>query len=305
MGETGKPTLQSSDGTTSHRRICVDPRLCFDCWLGWFSFCAGLVELFFDWPCHCGDSAGCSFLLWVVLELLLYCFLYFQMLYSIQSFQDQHKVLLNDSRIETSRRELDGRHHTDSSLQRVPAGSSDAHIEELHQSVRTNRAGCRDSLAFPFFLVHSLLLLYFGRRNYYKNTSGARCNIVVCDDGMMALLKNNFAAAEMLWETIENTKGKVFKLSKLLQRTPRPSRRHLKGLSSHSVYEVFHRMLFYYHYSESIVYRIPDGIWYISTHSVFSLLILSFFFTLMLLKISALSLDRLMIAGENLRRLLT
>ena len=85
---------------------------------------------------------------------------------------------------------------------------------------------------------------------------------MVCDDGMMALLKNNFAAAEMLWETIENTKGKVFKLSKLLQRTPRPSRRHLKGLSSHSVYEVFHRMLFYYHYSESIVYRIPDGIWY-------------------------------------------
>ena len=36
---------------------------------------------------------------------------------------------------------------------------------------------------------------------------------------------------------------------------PRPSRRHLKGLKSHSVYEVFHRMLFYYHYDIGFVAR--------------------------------------------------
>jgi hypothetical protein len=92
-------------------------------------------------------------------------------------------------------------------------------------------------------------------RNYYQRTTGARCNICICDDGMMAMLKNNFAAAEMLWETIEATKGRVFKLSQLLQNVPRPSRRHLKGLSSRSVYEVFHRMLFYYHYDIGFISR--------------------------------------------------
>lgn len=92
-------------------------------------------------------------------------------------------------------------------------------------------------------------------RDYYNRSTGARCNICICDDGMMAFLKNNFAAAEMLWETIESTKGRVFKLSQLLQKVPRPSRRHLKGLSSRSVYEVFHRMLFYYHYDIGFVAR--------------------------------------------------
>jgi hypothetical protein len=92
-------------------------------------------------------------------------------------------------------------------------------------------------------------------RDYYMEHSGAKCNIVVCDDGMMAFLKDNFAAAEMLWETIEATDGKVFKLSKLLHNVPRQSRRHLKGLKTHSVYEVFHRMLFYYHYKIGFVAR--------------------------------------------------
>jgi hypothetical protein len=92
-------------------------------------------------------------------------------------------------------------------------------------------------------------------RDHYMQNTGAQCNIVVCDDGMMAFLKDNFAAAEMLWETIEATEGKVFKLSKLLQKIPRPSRRHLKGLRSHSIYEVFHRMLFYYHYQIGFVAR--------------------------------------------------
>jgi cellulose synthase/poly-beta-1,6-N-acetylglucosamine synthase-like glycosyltransferase len=93
------------------------------------------------------------------------------------------------------------------------------------------------------------------RNDYIRKSEGARCNIVICDDGMMAYLKNNFAAAEMLWETIEATKGKYFKLSQLLQKVPKPSRRHLKGLSSQSVYEVFHRMLFYYHYKIGFVAR--------------------------------------------------
>jgi len=92
-------------------------------------------------------------------------------------------------------------------------------------------------------------------RDYYIRKTGASCNIVVCDDGMMAFLSNNFAAAEMLWDTICKTKGKIFKLSQLLQKVPRPSRRHLKGLKSHSVYEVFHRMLFYYHYEIGFVAR--------------------------------------------------
>eukprot|EP00980_Cylindrotheca_fusiformis_P001391 scaffold345_cov134-Cylindrotheca_fusiformis.AAC.2 len=92
-------------------------------------------------------------------------------------------------------------------------------------------------------------------RDYYMRKSGAKCNIVICDDGIMAFLKNNFAAAEMLWETISKTNGQIFKLSQLLQKVPRPSRRHLKGLKSHSVYEVFHRMLFYYHYNIGFVAR--------------------------------------------------
>ena len=92
-------------------------------------------------------------------------------------------------------------------------------------------------------------------RDHYIQHTKAQCNIVVCDDGIMAFLKDNFAAAEMLWETIDATQGKVFKLSKLLQQVPRPSRRHLKGLRSHSIYEVFHRMLFYYHYQIGFVAR--------------------------------------------------
>ena len=64
-----------------------------------------------------------------------------------------------------------------------------------------------------------------------------------------ALLRDNFAAAEMLWKQINETSGRVFRLSKLLKHVPRASRRHLKGLRSKDVYEVFHRMLFYFHYN--------------------------------------------------------
>jgi hypothetical protein len=92
-------------------------------------------------------------------------------------------------------------------------------------------------------------------RDFYINSTGAKCNIVVCDDGMMVFLRNNFAAAEMLWETVIKSKGKILKLSRLLQTVPRPSRQHLKGLQSKSVYEVFHRMLFYYHFQIGFVAR--------------------------------------------------
>jgi hypothetical protein len=37
-------------------------------------------------------------------------------------------------------------------------------------------------------------------RDHYVKETGARCNIVVCDDGMMAMLRDNFPAAEMLWK---------------------------------------------------------------------------------------------------------
>ena len=92
-------------------------------------------------------------------------------------------------------------------------------------------------------------------RDYYRNKTNARCNIVVCDDGMMALLRDNFAAAEMLWETILESQGRVVRLSMLLQHVPRASRRHLKGLRSRDVYEVFHRMLYYYHFDIGFVAR--------------------------------------------------
>lgn len=92
-------------------------------------------------------------------------------------------------------------------------------------------------------------------RDYYQKNTGARCNIVICDDGMMAFLRDNFPAAEMLWENIVQTKGQVIKLSALLKHVPRASRRHLKGLHSKNVYEVFHRMLFYYHYKIGFVAR--------------------------------------------------
>ncbi|KAL3939477.1 MAG: hypothetical protein SGBAC_005806 [Bacillariaceae sp.] len=92
-------------------------------------------------------------------------------------------------------------------------------------------------------------------RDHYIRSTGTECNIVVCDDGMMVFLKNNFAAAEMLWETIVKTKGRILKLSRLIRTVPRPSRMHLKGLQSKSVYEVFHRMLFYYHFKVGFVAR--------------------------------------------------
>lgn len=91
--------------------------------------------------------------------------------------------------------------------------------------------------------------------DYCQWTTGANCNIVICDNAIMALLKNNFAAAEMLWEMIKLTKGRFFELSQLLQKVPCLSRCHLKGLSSCSVYKVFHQMLFYYHYDIGFVAR--------------------------------------------------
>ena len=92
-------------------------------------------------------------------------------------------------------------------------------------------------------------------RDYYQQHTKAKCNIVICDDGMMAFLKNNFPAAEMLWNTINSTDGRVLKLSKLLKHVAPASRKHLKGLRGRDIYEVFHRMLFYYHYDIGFVAR--------------------------------------------------
>jgi len=68
-------------------------------------------------------------------------------------------------------------------------------------------------------------------------------------------VRDNFPAAEMLWENIVKTQGRVLKLSKLLSNAPRASRQHLKGLKSKHVYEVFHRMLYYYHHDIGFVAR--------------------------------------------------
>ena len=92
-------------------------------------------------------------------------------------------------------------------------------------------------------------------RDYYMLKSRARCNIVVCDDGMMAFLRDNFAAAEMLWDAVQKTNGRIVKLSHLLKKVPKAARSHLRGMRSHNVYEVFHRMLFYYHYKIGFVAR--------------------------------------------------
>lgn len=92
-------------------------------------------------------------------------------------------------------------------------------------------------------------------RDHYISHSQAACNIVVCDDGIMAYLNDNFPAAEMLWENVVETKGKVVRLSQILKRIPRVARRHLKGLRSKNIYEVFHRMLFYYHFQIGWVSR--------------------------------------------------
>lgn len=103
-------------------------------------------------------------------------------------------------------------------------------------------------------LMPTLRSCIAARENYIKTTD-AGCNIVICDDGMMAMLRDNFPAAEMLWKNILETQGRVLKLSKLLQYVPRASRFHLKGMRSRDVYEVFHRMLYYYHYDIGFVAR--------------------------------------------------
>ena len=69
------------------------------------------------------------------------------------------------------------------------------------------------------------------------------------------MLRDNFPAAEMLWESILESEGRTIRLSQLLKHVPRASRRHLKGLRSKDVYEVFHRMLFYYHFDIGFVAR--------------------------------------------------
>jgi len=91
-------------------------------------------------------------------------------------------------------------------------------------------------------------------RAHYESNTGASCNIVVCDDGMMSFLRDNFSAAEMLWENVNDSKGRV-PIKLLLQRIPRAARRHLSGLRSKNIKEVFNRMLFYYHNKIGFVAR--------------------------------------------------
>ena len=83
-------------------------------------------------------------------------------------------------------------------------------------------------------------------RDHHETKSGAQCNIVVCNDGIMVYLKNNFAAAEMLWDNVEQTQARISDVNVLLKRVPRVARLHLRGLDSKSIVEVFNRMLFYY-----------------------------------------------------------
>mmetsp|Transcript_22379 Transcript_22379/g.62154 ORF Transcript_22379/g.62154 Transcript_22379/m.62154 type:complete len:790 (-) Transcript_22379:1563-3932(-) len=93
------------------------------------------------------------------------------------------------------------------------------------------------------------------RDHYIENSQGAHCNVVVCDDGLMAFLQNNFAAAEMLWDAILKSRGRIIKLSKLIKSIPRASQTHLRGMRSKNVYEAFYRLLFYYHYNIGFVAR--------------------------------------------------
>jgi cellulose synthase/poly-beta-1,6-N-acetylglucosamine synthase-like glycosyltransferase len=105
-------------------------------------------------------------------------------------------------------------------------------------------------------LMPTLRSCIVARDHYNRYTHGtARCNIVMCDDGMMAYLNNNFPAAEMLWNTIRQTNGRLVRLSQLLKHVDRTSRMHLKGLRSKHVYEVFHRMLYFYHHDIGFVAR--------------------------------------------------
>lgn len=107
-------------------------------------------------------------------------------------------------------------------------------------------------------LVPTLKSCVLARAHYTRNTE-AQCNIVVCDDGLMTLLRDNFAAAELLWENICRTKGRTIRLSNLLKGLSRPVRKHLKGLRSKAVHEAFLRLLFYYHYKIGFVARSALG----------------------------------------------
>mmetsp|Transcript_26273 Transcript_26273/g.37335 ORF Transcript_26273/g.37335 Transcript_26273/m.37335 type:complete len:926 (-) Transcript_26273:55-2832(-) len=92
-------------------------------------------------------------------------------------------------------------------------------------------------------------------RDHYRNNTATSCNIVVCDDGMMNLLRDNFAAAEMLWDSVQESHGKVTNINTLLKPVPKSSRRHLKGLRSKNIVEVLHRMVYYYRCNIGFVAR--------------------------------------------------
>lgn len=47
-------------------------------------------------------------------------------------------------------------------------------------------------------LLRPTLKSCMAARKYYETKTEAKCNIVICDDGIMAFLKNNFAAAGTL-----------------------------------------------------------------------------------------------------------
>lgn len=91
-------------------------------------------------------------------------------------------------------------------------------------------------------------------RNQYIHLTDARCNVVVCDDAIMDYLDNDFAAATVLWDAVQES-GDIRRLSDVLRSIPKEQLLALKNVPWDLLYKVYQRMAYYNYYNLGFVAR--------------------------------------------------
>jgi len=92
--------------------------------------------------------------------------------------------------------------------------------------------------------------------DYYREQTGGKVNIVVCDDGIMALLQNSFEIAHLLWAMISS--GKYHPTIEVIRKSlPKVAWARVKSenIKEENLEEVIRRLLFYFKHDIGFVAR--------------------------------------------------
>jgi cellulose synthase/poly-beta-1,6-N-acetylglucosamine synthase-like glycosyltransferase len=92
--------------------------------------------------------------------------------------------------------------------------------------------------------------------DYYREQTGGKVNIVVCDDGIMALLQNSFEIAHLLWAMISS--GKYHPTIEVIRKSLAEvawARVKSENIKEENLEEVIRRLLFYFKHDIGFVAR--------------------------------------------------